>query len=67
MYGGGRIPYVDALFFASGAATQSGLNTYAERLKLEACGLTGSSGLISTRWVCINRYMQIKNFPRALY
>ncbi|RAR04113.1 potassium transport protein TRK1/TRK2 [Stemphylium lycopersici] len=27
MYGNGRIPYVDALFFASGAATQSGLNT----------------------------------------
>jgi hypothetical protein len=27
MYGGGRIPYIDALFFASGAATQSGLNT----------------------------------------
>ncbi len=28
MYGNGRIPYIDALFFASGAATQSGLNTY---------------------------------------
>lgn len=28
IYGSGRIPYVDALFFASGAATQSGLNTY---------------------------------------
>ncbi|KAF1835348.1 hypothetical protein BDW02DRAFT_523332 [Decorospora gaudefroyi] len=27
LYGGGRIPYIDALFFASGAATQSGLNT----------------------------------------
>lgn len=27
MYGDGRIPYIDALFFASGAATQSGLNT----------------------------------------
>jgi hypothetical protein len=27
MYGNGRIPYIDALFFASGAATQSGLNT----------------------------------------
>ncbi|KAI4713658.1 hypothetical protein J4E89_001105 [Alternaria sp. Ai002NY15] len=27
IYGSGRIPYVDALFFASGAATQSGLNT----------------------------------------
>ncbi|KAF3034657.1 low affinity potassium transporter [Didymella heteroderae] len=27
LYGNGRIPYVDALFFASGAATQSGLNT----------------------------------------
>ncbi|KAI0621914.1 potassium ion transporter [Pyrenophora tritici-repentis] len=27
LYGGGRIPYVDALFFASGSATQSGLNT----------------------------------------
>jgi hypothetical protein len=28
IYGSGRIPYIDALFFASGAATQSGLNTY---------------------------------------
>ncbi|EMD67346.1 hypothetical protein GGP41_007253 [Bipolaris sorokiniana] len=27
MYGNGRIPYIDALFFASGGATQSGLNT----------------------------------------
>lgn len=27
MYGNGRIPYIDAIFFASGAATQSGLNT----------------------------------------
>jgi hypothetical protein len=28
MYGGSGLPYIDALFFASGAATQSGLNTY---------------------------------------
>ncbi|USP72949.1 hypothetical protein yc1106_00223 [Curvularia clavata] len=27
LYGNGRIPYIDALFFASGSATQSGLNT----------------------------------------
>jgi hypothetical protein len=27
MYGGSGLPYIDALFFASGAATQSGLNT----------------------------------------
>ena len=27
LYGGGLIPYIDALFFAAGAATQSGLNT----------------------------------------
>lgn len=27
MYGGGKLDYIDALFFASGAATQSGLNT----------------------------------------
>jgi hypothetical protein len=27
VYGGSGIPYIDALFFASGAATQSGLNT----------------------------------------
>lgn len=27
LYPGGGMPYVDALFFASGAATQSGLNT----------------------------------------
>jgi hypothetical protein len=27
LYGNGRIPYINALFFASGAATQSGLNT----------------------------------------
>lgn len=25
---GGSMPYIDALFFASGSATQSGLNTY---------------------------------------
>lgn len=28
LYGNGRVNYIDALFFASGAATQSGLNTY---------------------------------------
>ena len=28
LYGGGRIDYIDALFFASGSATQSGLNTW---------------------------------------
>lgn len=28
LYGGGNLKYIDALFFASGAATQSGLNTY---------------------------------------
>jgi hypothetical protein len=27
LYGAGEIPYIDALFFASGSATQSGLNT----------------------------------------
>ncbi|OAL04238.1 hypothetical protein IQ06DRAFT_267317 [Phaeosphaeriaceae sp. SRC1lsM3a] len=27
MYGGSEMPYIDALFFASGSATQSGLNT----------------------------------------
>lgn len=27
MYGGSDMPYIDALFFASGSATQSGLNT----------------------------------------
>ncbi|KAK5166538.1 low affinity potassium transporter [Saxophila tyrrhenica] len=27
LYGGGLIPYVDAVFFAAGASTQSGLNT----------------------------------------
>lgn len=27
LYGQGEIDYIDALFFASGAATQSGLNT----------------------------------------
>jgi hypothetical protein len=27
MYGGSGMAYIDALFFASGAATQSGLNT----------------------------------------
>ncbi|KAF2841299.1 potassium transport protein TRK1/TRK2 [Patellaria atrata CBS 101060] len=27
IYGDGKIPYIDALFFGSGAATQSGLNT----------------------------------------
>ncbi|CAA9963080.1 potassium ion transporter [Pyrenophora teres f. maculata] len=27
LYGGGRMHYIDALFFASGSATQSGLNT----------------------------------------
>lgn len=29
IYGKRNIDYIDALFFASGAATQSGLNTYA--------------------------------------
>lgn len=29
LYPAGGMPYIDALFFASGAATQSGLNTYA--------------------------------------
>lgn len=28
LYGNGRLDYIDALFFASGCATQSGLNTY---------------------------------------
>ena len=28
LYAGGRLRYIDALFFGSGAATQSGLNTY---------------------------------------
>lgn len=32
MYGNGRIPYIDALFFASGSATQSGLNTYVKKI-----------------------------------
>ncbi len=32
LYPAGRLAYIDALFFASGAATQSGLNTYAALL-----------------------------------
>ena len=28
VYGIGDIPFIDALFFGAGAATQSGLNTY---------------------------------------
>jgi hypothetical protein len=28
MYAGSDLKYIDALFFASGCATQSGLNTY---------------------------------------
>ncbi|PSN74774.1 hypothetical protein BS50DRAFT_567559 [Corynespora cassiicola Philippines] len=28
IYPGGGMSYIDALFFASGSATQSGLNTY---------------------------------------
>lgn len=28
IYGYGNMPYIDALFFASGSATQSGLNPY---------------------------------------
>jgi hypothetical protein len=28
MYSGSNLAYIDALFFASGSATQSGLNTY---------------------------------------
>ena len=27
LFGGGLIPYIDAIFFAAGCATQSGLNT----------------------------------------
>ena len=27
LYGGGLMPYIDALFFAAGSSTQSGLNT----------------------------------------
>ena len=30
IYGSKNVDYIDALFFASGAATQSGLNTYVE-------------------------------------
>lgn len=31
-YGSGNLDYIDALFFASGCATQSGLNTYVEQI-----------------------------------
>ena len=30
LYPAGGMPYIDALFFASGGATQSGLNTWVE-------------------------------------
>ena len=33
LYPAGGLAYIDALFFASGAATQSGLNTYASLLQ----------------------------------
>ena len=32
LYPAGGLAYIDALFFASGASTQSGLNTYARPL-----------------------------------
>ena len=32
LYPAGNMAYIDALFFASGVATQSGLNTYASML-----------------------------------
>lgn len=57
MYGNGRIPYIDALFFASGAATQSGLNTYVK--KSWAHGdrkLTDVVESMSITSICISRY-----------
>ena len=57
MYGNGRIPYIDALFFASGAATQSGLNTCVESLCFDDGQLTHRVGLISTSWICISGYV----------
>lgn len=39
LYGSDNMDYIDALFFASGSATQSGLNTY-----VDLCGCKGTFG-----------------------
>ena len=38
LYPGGGIAYIDALFFAAGACTQSGLNTYDHSLLCSTSG-----------------------------
>lgn len=55
MYGNGRIPYIDAIFFASGAATQSGLNTIDVNVLALYQQVSRNQEIASRAWLIIGR------------
>ncbi len=61
LYPAGGLAYIDALFFASGAATQSGLNTYKSYFGCLGLPTDGMAGLMSMTSIHINR--QVRSIP----
>ena len=61
LYPGGVLDYTDSLFFAAGAATQSGLNTWVHnKMHVLACGMLTRSRIDVNK---LHLYQQVSLKP----